>query len=115
MRILISFLTACILFTVSPLLSLADSKPLDWQMRYGDEGNMNYSPVSLPLNLELKQDPIENASSMFAVNQGQLYSTDRIENKQLSLQSLIFVKKLPHCSFLSAPCCYVLYIQRYLH
>jgi hypothetical protein len=53
LRILFSFLAACILITISPLFALADSKPSDWEIRYGDEANMNYSSVSLPLNLEL--------------------------------------------------------------
>ncbi|WP_342043380.1 outer membrane protein assembly factor BamB family protein [Bacillus sp. OTU2372] len=64
----------------------ADSQ--NWQMHLGDQGNTNYSTATLPVELTLKKDPFKNASSLFSVDQNQLYSVERIEKKILSATNL---------------------------
>lgn len=64
----------------------ADSQ--NWQMHLGDQGNTNYSTATLPVELTLKKDPFNNASSLFSVDQNQLYSVERIEKKILSATNL---------------------------
>jgi LysM repeat protein len=88
MKLISSFLIFCLLFTILPNLSWADSQPQNWQMHSGDQGNTNYSTASLPVDLTLKKDPINNASSLFSVDQNQLYSVERIEKKILSATDL---------------------------
>ncbi|MDR7000144.1 PQQ-binding-like beta-propeller repeat protein [Neobacillus niacini] len=59
-----------------------------WPMHLGDQGNTNYSTATLPVDLTLKKDPFNNASSLFSVDQNQLYSVERIEKKILSATDL---------------------------
>jgi outer membrane protein assembly factor BamB/uncharacterized protein YraI len=84
MKLISSFLISCLLFTILPNIIWADSQPQNWQMHSGDQGNTNYSTASLPVDLTLKKDPFNNASSLFSVDQNQLYSVERIEKKILS-------------------------------
>ncbi|MFP5107072.1 outer membrane protein assembly factor BamB family protein [Neobacillus sp. C211] len=59
----------------------------NWELHLADQGNTNYSTATMPVDLTLltlKKDPFNNASSLFSVNQNQLYSVERISNKILS-------------------------------
>ncbi|MEH7156339.1 outer membrane protein assembly factor BamB family protein [Neobacillus drentensis] len=63
----------------------------NWEMHLADQGNTNYSSATLPGDLTLltlKKDPFNNASSLFSVNQNQLYSVERISKKILSATDL---------------------------
>ncbi|MDP4085521.1 MAG: PQQ-binding-like beta-propeller repeat protein [Bacillota bacterium] len=61
---------------------------LNWQMHYGDQGNTKYTDATVPVDLTLSKDPLHNASSLFSVDQNQLYSVERIEKKVLSATDL---------------------------
>src|SRR4051812_18030565 len=88
MKFIYSLLISCLVLTILPNFTWADSQPQDWQMHAGDQGNTNYSTASLPVDLTLKKEPFNNASSLFTVNQNQLYSVERIEKKILSATDL---------------------------
>jgi LysM repeat protein len=63
----------------------------NWEMHLADQGNTNYSSATMPADLtslSLKKDPFNNASSLFSVNQNQLYSAERISKKILSATDL---------------------------
>ncbi|MED1470685.1 PQQ-binding-like beta-propeller repeat protein [Bacillus salipaludis] len=60
----------------------------NWPMHLADSGNTNYSTATVPVDLTLKKDPFNNASSLFSVDQNQLYSVERIEKKILSATDL---------------------------
>ncbi|MBT2733856.1 PQQ-binding-like beta-propeller repeat protein [Bacillus sp. ISL-7] len=63
----------------------------NWEMHLADQGNTNYSTATMPVDLTLltlKKDPFNNASSLFSVNQNQLYSVERISKKILSATDL---------------------------
>lgn len=63
----------------------------NWEMHLADQGNTNFSSATLPTDLTLltlKKDPFNNASSLFSVNQNQLYSVERISKKILSATDL---------------------------
>jgi LysM repeat protein len=61
---------------------------LNWQMHFGDQGNTKYSDATVPVQLTLSTNPFTNASSLFSVDQNQLYSVERIEKKILSATDL---------------------------
>ena len=61
---------------------------LNWQNHFGDPGNTKYSDATVPVQLTLSTNPFTNASSLFSVDQNQLYSVERIQNKILSATDL---------------------------
>jgi LysM repeat protein len=61
---------------------------LNWPMHFGDKGNTKYSDATLPVQMTLRTNPYPNASSLFSVDQNQLYSVERIEKKILSATDL---------------------------
>ncbi|WP_442599980.1 outer membrane protein assembly factor BamB family protein [Neobacillus sp. D3-1R] len=60
----------------------------NWEMHLADQANTKYSTATVPVELTLKKDPFENASSLFSVNSNQLYSVERISKKILSATDL---------------------------
>jgi outer membrane protein assembly factor BamB/uncharacterized protein YgiM (DUF1202 family) len=83
-RKLVSLLLAVsLLWSAIPFSAMAASEPTDWNMRYADSGNTNHSNATLPMELTLKQKPFDNASATFVVDDGKLYSVERIGGKKL--------------------------------
>jgi outer membrane protein assembly factor BamB/uncharacterized protein YgiM (DUF1202 family) len=76
-------LAVCLLWSAVPFFAMAASEPTDWNLRYADSGNTNHSNATLPMELTLKQKPFDNASAAFVVDDGKLYSVERIGGKKL--------------------------------
>jgi outer membrane protein assembly factor BamB/uncharacterized protein YraI len=76
-------LAVCLTGTIMPMPLKAASEPMDWNTRYADSGNTNHSNATLPIELTLSQKPIDNASANFVIEDGKLYTIERIGGKKL--------------------------------